>query len=57
MSNPLVIIMGEILHVCPMFGNENSFLCALGQKLDFLASGSYADVLAHCAPRIGRGES
>ena len=31
---------------CRSFGVENSFLCALGPKLDFLALGSYADVLA-----------
>ena len=33
---------------CSSFGIENSFLSALGPKLDFLALGSYADVLAHC---------
>ena len=35
---------------CCSFGVKNSFLSALGLKLDFLVLGSYADVLAHCAP-------
>ena len=35
---------------CRSFGVEKSFVSALGPKLDFLALGSYAGVLAHCAP-------
>ena len=35
-------------HFCRIFGVENSFLSVLGPKLDLLALGSYADVLAHC---------
>ena len=33
---------------CRIFGVENSFLSALGPKLDLFALGSYADMLANC---------
>ena len=37
-------------HFCRIHSVENSFLSALGPELDFLAWGSYAVELAHCAP-------
>ena len=37
-------------HFCCIYSVKNSFLSALGPKLDFIAWGSYAVELAHCAP-------
>ena len=37
-------------HFCRIFSVEISFLSALEPELDFLAWGSYAVELAHCAP-------